>query len=283
MTSRSRKYVFTWNNYPADYKESLDPISCIYIVAGEEVAPTTLTPHLQGFVYFKNAKTSSAVRLLFPGCHVETARGTPNECDSYCRKIRVGDEPNANVYCRGDLPLSNKEKGEAEKERWADALAAAKEGRIDDIPPDIVLRQYSSIRRIERDYMPPVDRLEGPCGVWIWGAAGCGKSKSVLDAYPDVYPKPRSVWWDGYQREEVVLVDDVDVFDVKLGGLIKHWADAYPFIGEVKGGSQKIRPKKLIVTSQYKIEEIWGDSRTREALLRRFVVVEKKLGQNIII
>lgn len=48
MPPRTRKYVFTWNNYPANYATILDSIAATYIVAGEEVAPTTLTPHLQG-------------------------------------------------------------------------------------------------------------------------------------------------------------------------------------------------------------------------------------------
>jgi len=81
----------------------------------------------------------------------------------------------------------------------------------------------------------------------------------------------------------VVLLDDLDVFDVKLGGNLKHWADAYAFIGEFKGGSRRIRPEKLIVTSQYKIEDIWKDEETRLALNRRFTVITKYLGQNIII
>lgn len=131
--------------------------------------------------------------------------------------------------------------------------------------------------------MPAVERLGGPCGLWIFGLAGCGKTRAVLDQIPNAFPKPRNQWWDGYQREEVVLVDDVDKFDVKLGGRFKHWADAYPFIGEVKGGSIKIRPKQLIVTSQYRIEEIWTDEETRDALLRRFIIVEKIIGQEIII
>lgn len=37
----NRKYVFTWNNYPADYRLILDAVVCKYIVAGEEVAPNT--------------------------------------------------------------------------------------------------------------------------------------------------------------------------------------------------------------------------------------------------
>jgi len=45
---RSRKYVFTWNNYPPTYPGTLDDVLCKYVVAAEELAPTTGTPHLQG-------------------------------------------------------------------------------------------------------------------------------------------------------------------------------------------------------------------------------------------
>lgn len=282
--ARYRAYVFTWNNYPANYRETLDRLVCRYIVAGEEVAPNTGTHHLQGYVYFAHGKTETATRALLAGSHVERAHGTPKQCDEYCRKTRdVDDEPNAVVYSRGDRPLSPEEKGDLEKQRYENAWQLAKRGAVEEIDADIRLRLYGSIRRIERDFMPAVQRLGGPCGLWIRGVAGSGKTRSVLDTYPEAYPKPRTKWWDGYQGEEIVYCDDIDVFNVALGGELKLWADAYPFIGEIKGGSKKIRPRKFIVTSQYSIEEIWADAPTREALLRRFVVVEKILGQNIII
>lgn len=282
--SRSRSWVFTWNNYPADYAAQLDLLQIRYLVAAEEIAPETGTPHLQGYVYWANAKTAAAVRGLLPGCHVERARGTPKQADDYCRKTRDEDaEPNAVVYARGERPLSPQEKGELEVARYETAWEHAKAGEIELIDADIRLRLYSSIRRIETDYMQPAARLGGPCGIWIHGLAGCGKTRTVLDTYPEAYPKPRSKWWDGYQEEEVVYVDDVGMDHQFLGGFLKLWADAYPFIGEKKGGSKKIRPKKLIVTSQYPISSIWTDPETQAALMRRFVVVEKILGQNILI
>lgn len=284
MVTRNRAHCFTWNNYPATYATVLGGLDCRYVVAGEERAPGTGTPHLQGYVVWNNPKSLAAVRGLLVGCHIIVANGNHQQNDRYCRKTRdVDDDPNDVVYSRGDLPASPADRGDAERNRWENAWDAAKEGRIDDVPADIRVRQYSTLRRIERDFMPDMERLGGPCGLWIWGLAGCGKTRAVLDQIPNAFPKPRNQWWDGYQREPVVLVDDVDRFDVKLGGKFKHWADCYPFIGEVKGGSIKIRPRKLIVTSQYRIEEIWEDAETRQALLRRFVVVEKIIDQNIII
>lgn len=284
MSGRNRAHCFTWNNYGPTYATHLDGLDCRYIVAGEEIAPGTGTRHLQGYVVWRNGKTVSAVRTLLPGCHITVSRGNHVQNDRYCRKTRDTDDvPNGVIYHRGDLPADPADRGAAEKARWEIAWTLAKAGSIEEIPADIRVRQYSTLRRIERDFMPEMERLRGPCGTWIWGVAGCGKTRSVIEQIPDSFPKPRNQWWDGYQREEVVLVDDVDKFDVKLGGYFKHWADAYPFIGEVKGGSQKIRPKRLIVTSQYRIEDIWEDEATRAALLRRFVVVEKIINQNIIV
>lgn len=131
--------------------------------------------------------------------------------------------------------------------------------------------------------MPRVECLPGVCGLWIYGESGCGKTRSVIKQYPECYIKPRNQWWDGYNGEEVVLVDDVDIFDKALGGKLKHWADFCPFIGESKGTSVRIRPKKIIVTSQYSIEGIWEDKETRDALNRRFIKVLKEKEQEIII
>jgi hypothetical protein len=281
---RSRGWCFTWNNYPAEYRSQLDSLDCRYVCAGEEVAPSTGTPHLQGYVYFRNAKRLSTLRRELPACHLAIAAGNPAQNRLYCGKLRPEDaEPNAVFYERGDIPLSPTEQGDMERARYERAWSLAKAGDIETIDADIRVRLYSGLRRIERDYMPSVERLASPCGLWIFGRSGSGKTKSVLDAFPECYPKPRNDWWDGYQREPVVLLDDVDKFDVRLGGKLKHWADAAPFIGEIKGGSTKIRPTKFIVTSQYKIEDIWEDAETREALNRRFTTVEKILGQDIIL
>lgn len=283
-TGRYRNWVFVWNNYPDDYRLFLDAVVARYIIAGEEVAPTTGTPHLQGFIVFRNPLRKRTVLQRLPGSHLIPALGSVSQNELYCRKTRPSDPvPNEVVYERGDKPLSNAEKGELEQARYQNAWDFAKSGDIESIDADIRVRLYSSIRRIEKDFMPSVERLDAPCGIWIYGLSGAGKSRAVLDAYPSLYPKPRNNWWDGYQREDVVLLDDVDKFDVALGGKLKHWADCYPFIGENKGGSLKIRPKKFFVTSQYTIEQIWADAETQEALLRRFTVIEKITGQNIII
>lgn len=271
--SKSRKFVFTLNN-PSDASfELLGNLDCKYIIYGKEIAPTTGTRHLQGFVYFGNPRTISGVRRVLTGCHVESARGSFEQCITYCKKD--GDYTE-----RGEAPV---DRGTIEKERWQTAWDLAKQGDLEGIDADIRIRSYSTLKRIARDFQATVETMDRTAGIWIYGTAGSGKTKAVFESYPELYPKGLNKWWCGYQGEEVILLDDVDPSHQWLRAFLKVWGDRYPFIGEEKGGSRKIRPKKFIVTSQYTIEQMFEDTETREALTRRFIVIEKTHNQNIII
>ena len=93
--SRSRNFCFTWNNYTDESKSVLTALKCKYIVYGEEVAPTTGTPHLQGFVVLNHQATLSSVSKKLKGAHIEIMKGTIDHSECYCRKDGI-------VYERGE-------------------------------------------------------------------------------------------------------------------------------------------------------------------------------------
>lgn len=265
MTARSRNFCFTLNNYTDAHIASLAALTCKYIIYGKEVAPTTLTPHLQGFVVFSSMKTATQVRALIPG-HITIATGTVEANVVYCSK-------DGQVTEHGTKPLTQAQKGDTEIARYQAAWVNAKDGNYEEIPADIRIKCYRTLKEIAKDYMgKPVDAPD-VTGLWIWGPSGVGKSRYVRDTYQDLYFKMANKWFCGYQQEKNVLIDDLDPSHAKLAYHLKIWMDRYSFLAEHKGSSSHIRPDKIIITSQYSIEEVFPDEPTREAIRRRCQVI----------
>jgi len=91
---------------------------------------------------------------------------------------------------------------------------------------------------------------------WHYGATGLGKSRGVREKYPEAYIKANNIWWDGYDGQPVVIVEDIGPKLINAHH-IKLWCDHYAFAAESKGGSVKIRPKLVIFTSNYHPQDIW--------------------------
>lgn len=152
---------------------------------------------------------------------------------------------------------------------WDAVVDNAKRGRLDAIPSDILVRNYSNLRRIHSDYQEPVGiQREIVC---YWGATGAGKSRRAWEeAGLDAYPKdPRTKFWDGYRGQEHVVVDEF------RGGIdiahILRWCDRYPVIVELKGSSTVLRANKIWFTSNLSPENWYPDcdAETKAALRRR--------------
>jgi len=265
--SKARDYCFTLNNYTDAHIQALEDLDCVYIVYGKEVGESG-TPHLQGYVRWASPRTFNATKTAMPdGTHIERKKGTCKQAIDYCKK-------DGDVYERGDPPMTQEEKGAANKRRYAEALDAAKEGRFDDIPEDLYTRHYQTYKKIREDYLPKPQDLDELENEWRYGPTGTGKSRSAHEMYPNAYiKKADTIWWDGYNGEDVVIIDDFDKYHVKLGYQLKIWLDHYKFQAERKGGSSYIRPKKIIITSNYHPRDIWDDEKTLNPVLRRVTLV----------
>jgi len=116
--------------------------------------------------------------------------------------------------------------------------------------------------------------LDGVCGIWIAGPAGVGKSTIATTKFGDYYFKDKSKWWDGHNGERTAVCEDVGSDWRDIIPYFKIWADRYPFRAEIKSSTIFIRPERLVVTSNFTIEELFEkmkwDKDDYAPYLRRF-------------
>lgn len=87
--AKARAACFTLNNYTEADIEMVRNVcgKARYGVLGKEIAPTTGTAHIQGYIYFTNAKTFNAFKKLLPqGTHIELAVASAKQNREYCTK-----------------------------------------------------------------------------------------------------------------------------------------------------------------------------------------------------
>jgi hypothetical protein len=233
-----------------------------YMVCREEVGAGG-TPHLQGYMYFASKKSLAQVKKMFPTAHFEAAKGTGDQNRTYCIK-------DGNILVqRGDCPQDPKDQAKHGVEYWDNIKRLATDGDLDEVDSKTFVTLYNQLTAIKKAFGRNKASLDHTCGEWWYGPSGSGKSRTARELYPNAFIKGMNKWWDGYRDEEVVILEDIDKFNVSMGGDLKRWLDHYSFPAEVKGGGMNIRPTKIIITSQYRIAEIWDDAATQDALERR--------------
>lgn len=267
-----RAWVFTLNN-PSDSNYDLLKLQDYqYYVLGLEVAESG-TEHIQGYVYMKKRVRLAQMKRMLPRAHLEPARGTPQQNYDYCTKDGVffeeGTMPDTIGGRSGGLKKADNYRRVIQQAKDQDMAAVLEEN------PVLGLQHYHALKRIQQDFPKANENLEDVCGIWYYGPPGVGKSHRAREENPSLYLKPANKWWDGYRYEDAVLIDDFDLSHKVLGHHLKLWADKWPFPAEQKGTTIQIRPKKLIITSNYSIDEIFNeDEQLNKAIKRRFNEVQ---------
>lgn len=299
----SRAWMFTVNNpTPGDFEQlkALEVDALKYIVYGKEVGEKG-TPHLQGYLYLRNAKTMSALSKLCKRASLEVPGGPPKANRRYCCKGSQSHEEynehgeagprygiDADIYEWGTIPLADKEKGELAKDRAKRNLALCVEGRIEDMDADIVatqLRNYqygaSELKRckMERDVQPLAERNNE----WHYGVTHCGKTTYATEQCGPIYDHPlNNTNWDGYDYEPTVVFQDVDKASfAPLQRFVKTWFDRQVVQVKILYGFKRVRPKRMIVTSNDHPSQIWPPGRHLDAILDRFKIFHwtKRYGE----
>jgi len=142
---RSRAWNFRVPRFSEAAVDAANSIAAPYVVFSS-MALESGERMIDGVVYFKYPV--SALRLpVIPGGYWEVLE-----------PLRVfvsinGIKKSPDCRERGVKPMTKTEKGQANKRRWVEAFAAAKDGRFDDIPDDIRNRFMRTLMDIREDHL----------------------------------------------------------------------------------------------------------------------------------
>jgi len=264
ISDQCRNWLCTLNNPGELTLEVVHALTKATYTVGQLERGENGTLHLQFYQNFKSKASLAHYKKTLPAAHVEPVL-VDNGAGKYCMKEDTRVE---GPWEYGVKPLQRNSKAD-----WEEVYTNAKRGRLEDIPADVRVRCYSQLKKIEKDHLVVKDS-DHLRGVWIYGPSGVGKSRSARRDYPDAYPKLCNKWWDGYQGQKNVIMDDIGLDHKVLAQQLKIWSDRYGCILENKGGAMTSSYENFIVTSQYSIEQIFaGDQPTIDALRRRFKVI----------
>lgn len=242
-STRVRSMVFTLNNWTDAIVDDLvkwATTNCRYLVYGKEIAPTTGTPHLQGYCQLNKQTRLSTLSKLFKW-RTDITRGTPQQASDYCKK-------EGNFIEIGEISLQEKggdKGGELEKQRWARNLQLAAEGKLQQIAEEDpqaytrCLRTYQEHAQIckikepqiqgftfliDRPWCPqytwseritfPINRETGYCVKWLVGPAAVGKTFILKNQHDDegklikVFDVPESKDFSGYNGESIIGINE---------------------------------------------------------------------------
>lgn len=198
-TGYAKRWCFTLNNpicYPLK-TEAMD-----YLIYQLEEGENK-TPHLQGYVEFMQRKRLGQIKNMpgWEGMHLEVAKGKPDQNKAYCSK-----EPRL----EGPYEFGHIEAVQGKRKDLDGVYDMIKDGatleEICDKHPLAYIKYYRGIQEAKRLKVAK-RHWKTRCTVII-GGSGMGKSHMATNEWGKAYLKSPDKWWDDYDQDEVVVMDE---------------------------------------------------------------------------
>ena len=249
--TKSRGWLLTINNPTEDelkISEVLGREPRLQYACGQCEVGDEGTTHIQAYIEWKGPRTFQTMHKMFPRAHCEPRGGTASQARDYCTKVTTavtGTRWEVGVFkeagkgrgARNDLEEVTKfltDGGTVSEAYVAYPAVCARFTRFID--------RFANMCAKGRDFKTKVIVFKGP--------TGCGKTSRAHDEYPDIWTKPPGPWYDSYDGQKHVLLDD---FDGKSSGIsyreFLRLTDRYPMLCPIKGGFVNWKPDVLVITT----------------------------------
>ena len=221
-----------------------------YLIMGREVCPGSKRLHWQGYVEFDKTVRMAGVKKIFgtDKVHLEKRMGTRQEARDYCLKTAKEDE----IFEIGEFGKG----GQGKRTDIEDLKTAIKEGKstlelFDEQPAMWRVTRSAGMYKhlVELKQEREKGYIKKDVQVY-WGPTGCGKTRKAFEENPGAYmlnQSPTGCWWDGYDGEECVIIDEFRGW-IPFAQLLRI-TDGYPCAVPIKGGTVTLRAKKIVITS----------------------------------
>lgn len=269
-----KRWIFTLNNYTEEEEAQLHLLvadnELTYLLYGHEVAPSTGTPHLQGYMECRRKKRLGGVRGL-PGlgrARLAPAKASAESNLEYCSKeatdiVELGKPKDSNQGKRTDL------------DDVRDRILAGES--IVTIAHDHFSNFIRYGRGMERyEYLNQTHRSWPTINHVFVGPTGTSKTRLAYEkggGHPDAVwiSDPNSLkWFDGYNGQDYAILDEFSGSSCSIKLLLR-LLDRYPMRVQVKGGYTQWAPKVIFICSNIPVDQWYCNAHPEHvaALMRR--------------
>jgi len=250
--------------------ERLISKGCSYAVSGFETGDSG-TDHLQGYLYVGRdlQKTFAQIKeMIGMAAHITALISTPRAAAQYCKKDKIFAE-------RGEIPVKGKR---TDIDDVVDALEDGASSReIAQKYPAQYIKYGRGIEQLLTKRSPAYTDQRKVW--WFYGPTGSGKShtaqlqmEKLSGGKPIYFRKGSSKWWNNYEEEEFVIIDDISLRDSN-GGMtfaeLLHITDKYGHTVETKGGFRQLKARFIIITCDVHPNEAVSTTGDKAQLIRR--------------
>lgn len=275
-----KSYLLTYPQCPEPKEELgewlMKEFTPTKLIVCQETHHKTEGSHLHAFIEFKKAKTIRNPRTFdWKGYHANICK-KKNAKTGWAAGVAYCTKEDQTPFIRG-FDMEEYFKASKQKRKYLGQKLNAGM-TLQELVKEFPEQRWSipTLKKAE-------DILKAPSGdpigwdrpsenIWICGPPRIGKSYWAHNGWDHpFYLKNQNKWWDGYSGEETIVIDDFRT--PLLAAKLINWAGEYKQFGETKGGHVPLQHKRVIITSNFRIDELFkGEEyeKERDALKGRF-------------